>query len=270
MRKKSSSLHVQAVASCILLVAGAVVCRAEGAPGTVAARSPIPDMACRPVPARQGALPPAQWNDCVGAYTFQNGNSYRGEFHHGKRSGYGVLAIEAIGSSDEQDIEWNEPAVYIGSFRHGRLNGHGLLIGQSGAAYAGTFKDNVAQPDLTRKECRGDSSAWTDCIGTYRFPGGNVYRGEFANGLPDGIGMLRVKAIGSSDARQVRLPLPGIYVGRFKDGRLNGRGAVVMHDGGFFGTFRDNTLEPGERSARKDRQSRGGHAGRVAMSDRPE
>jgi len=35
----------------------------------------------------------------------------------------------------------------------GRLNGYGLLIAKSGVAYVGTFKDNIAQSDLTQKEC---------------------------------------------------------------------------------------------------------------------
>ena len=60
----------------------------------------------------------------------------------------------------------------------------------------------------------------------YRFPNGNVYRGEFAHGVPEGIGMLQVEALGSPDATQVRLPALGVYVGQFKDGKLSGQGAV--------------------------------------------
>src|SRR6185437_15968057 len=98
-----------------------------------------------------------------------------------------------------------------------------------GAAYAGTFKDNIAQSDLTRKQCPGEASAdWTDCIGTYRFPNGNVYRGEFAHGLPEGIGVLQVRAAGSPDDSQVSLPSPGVYVGEFKDGQFSGHGAVIL------------------------------------------
>jgi hypothetical protein len=107
------------------------------------------------------------------------------------------------------------------------------------------FKDNLAQSDLTQKECRGDiSAAWTNCIGMYRFPNGNVYRGEFAHGVPEGIGMLQVEAVGSPDATQVRLPARGVYVGQFKDGKPSGQGAVVMSGDGYFGTFSDNTFKP--------------------------
>ena len=161
------------------------------------------------------------------------------------RTGIGVLMINYIGLSDYSDIGSDEPAIYIGNFSGTRLNGYGLLIRKSGVAYAGTFKDNIAQPDLIQKECGGELSAdWTNCIGSYRFSNGNVYRGEFAHGLPDGIGLLQVEAIGNSDATQVRLPMPGVYVGQFKDGKLSGQGAVVMPGAGYFGTFTDNMFEP--------------------------
>ncbi|MGH2443697.1 MAG: hypothetical protein ACRDFX_11130, partial [Chloroflexota bacterium] len=88
------------------------------------------------------------------------------------------------------------------------------------------------------------SADWTNCIGTYRFSNGNVYRGEFADGLPGGIGMLQVNAVGGPEATQVRLPLPGVYVGQFKDGNLSGQGVVVMNGAGYFGTFSDNMLKP--------------------------
>jgi hypothetical protein len=255
MRKKVSTFYIYAVASCCLLVEGLVVSSADEAPGPSSAESSVPNMTCRPGPAKQTGHPPRQWNDCVGAFTFQNGNAYRGEFRHGMRTGIGVLEINYIGSSDHRDIGWDEHAIYIGNFGRGRLNGYGLLIGKSGAAYAGTFKDNIAQSDLIQKECAGElSEDWTDCIGTYRFPNGNIYSGEFAHGLPDGIGLLRVRAMGVSDATQVRLPMPGIYVGQFKDGKLSGRGAVVMSDAGYCGAFSDNTFKRG-KSARKGHRS---------------
>jgi hypothetical protein len=179
-------------------------------------------------------------------YTYQDGNVYSGEFRHGDRDGFGILEIKYIGQSSDNMIGWNEPAFYVGSFKRGRLNGYGLLIARSGVAYAGIFKDNLAPSGLTQKECSGEVSAyWTNCIGTSRFPNGNVYRGEFSQGLPQGIGVLQVNAVGSPEAAQVRLPLPGIYVGHFKKGKLSGEGAVVMSGDGYFGKFRDNRFRQG-------------------------
>lgn len=177
-------------------------------------------------------------------YTFGDGNVYRGVFRHGLRDGFGVLEIKYTGPSSDTMIGWQGEAIYVGSFKDGRLNAYGLLIARSGEAYAGTFKDNIAQSGLTQKQCSGDSSAdWTRCIGTRQFPDGNLYRGEFAHGVPEGIGMLEVKTVGTPED-SLRLPLPGIYVGRFQDGKPNGQGAVVMSGAGYFGTFSDNTFRP--------------------------
>lgn len=245
MRKNASRFHVHATGLCCLLVAGSSVSSANETPEAASADAPIPNFTCKPFPTSQEPLPPSEWNECVGTYTYGNGNIYRGQFRHGDRDGFGVLEIKFIGQSSDIMIGWHEPAIYVGSFKDGRLNGHGLLIAKSGLAYAGTFKDNIAQPDLTQKECRGEvSKDWTNCVGTHRFPGGNVYRGEFSHGLPEGIGMLEVNAVGGPEATQVRLPLPGVYVGQFKDGKLSGQGAVVMSGAGYFGTFSDNTFKP--------------------------
>jgi hypothetical protein len=255
MRKKISTFHIQTIGLCCLIGVGLSVFSADGAPEPAGVATSIPNMACTPTPLNRAAPPPGQWDECVGSHTFPNGNSYRGEFRHGMRTGFGVLMIKYIGSSDYANIGWHEPAIYIGDFGDGRLNGYGLLIGKSGVAYAAMFKDNIPLTNLVRKECRGKSSAdWTNCVGTYHFSNGNVYRGEFADGLPDGIGMLQVKAIGRTDAMQVRLPAPGIYVGQFKDGKLSGQGAVVMPAGGYFGTFRDNEfkLATGDRGDSRD------------------
>jgi hypothetical protein len=251
MRKSVSTFYVHAMGLCCLLVAGATVSSADEAPEAADAVAHIPNMTCKPFPSSQKLLPPSQWNECVGTYTYGDGNIYRGEFRHGDRDGFGVLEIKFIGQSSATMIGWNEPAIYVGSFRGGRLNGYGLLIAKSGVAYVGTFRDNIAQSDLTQKECPGEvSTDWTNCIGTHRFSDGNVYRGEFAHGLPEGIGMLEVNAVGSPEATQVRLPLPGVYVGQFKDGKLSGQGAVVMSAAGYFGTFSDNTFK--EQYRRRD------------------
>jgi hypothetical protein len=245
MRTSVSTLYIPAIALCCLLVARATISSADDAPGPTSAVSSIPNMTCTPSSPRQREIPPSQWNNCVGTYTYQNGNVYSGEFRHGGRDGFGVLEIKFVGQSTDNLIGWDEPAIYVGSFRDGFRNGYGLLIAKSGVAYAGTFKDNIAQSELTQKECQGEiSAAWTNCIGMYRFPNGNVYRGEFAHGVPEGVGMLQVEAVGSPDATQARLPARGVYVGQFKDGKLSGQGAVVMSGDGYFGTFSDNTFKP--------------------------
>lgn len=240
------SIGIALASDADLLVAGATISSADEASGPARTANSIPNMTCTPFPQSQGQMPPTQWNDCVGIYTYQNGNVYSGEYRHGDRDGFGVLKINFIGQCSDNVVGRDEPATYVGGFRDGRLNGYGLLIPKSGTAYAGTFKDNIAQSDLTQKQCpRVVSAGWTNCIGTYRFPDGNVYRGEFAHGLPEGLGMLQVNALGSPKDTEVKLPFRGVYVGHFKDGKLSGQGAVVMSGAGYFGTFSDNTFKLG-------------------------
>jgi hypothetical protein len=56
--------------------------------------------------------------------------------------------------------------------------------------------------------------------------------------------MLEINALGRPEGAQVRLPLPGVYVGQFKGGKFSGQGAIVMSRGGYFGAFSDNTFLP--------------------------
>ena len=153
MRTNVSTLFVPAL--CCLLVAGARISSADDATGPASAANSIPNMTCTPFPRAQEQMPPSQWNDCVGTYTYQDRNVYSGEFRHGHRDGFGVLEINFIGQSSDNVVGWREPAIYVGSFRDGRLNGYGLLIAKSRVAYAGTFKDNIAQADLTQKDVHG-------------------------------------------------------------------------------------------------------------------
>jgi hypothetical protein len=244
MRKSELAFYVCEWGLYCLLVAGATVSLADEAPAVAGADARITNMTCRPFPSSQKQLPPSEWNECVGAHTYENGNVYHGQFRHGDRDGFGVLEIKFIGHSSDNLIGWDKPAIYVGSFRGGRLNGHGLLMSKSGAAYAGTFKNNIAQSDFVRKECAGGiSTGWTNCIGVYRFANGNVYRGEFTDGLPNGIGMLQVNTTDTSDFTQVKLPVPGVYVGEFKGGNLSGQRAVSMPDAGYLGALLDTTSD---------------------------
>jgi hypothetical protein len=186
-----------------------------------------------------------QWDNCVGTHSYPNGNAYRGEFHHGLREGFGVIAINARGVSNENDILSNEQSEYIGEFHGGRLNGHGVWFTASGAGYSGTFVNNIPQSVVSQRNCNGrPSSAWTNCVAEQRYPNGNIYRGEFVQGLRQGVGLLQINATGASDADNIRTPVPGIYVGEFMGGRLNGHGVIMMPDAGFYGLFTDNIFTP--------------------------
>lgn len=225
------SKHVALPLIALLAVAGFHRALAQPVP---VSPSP-PNMSCEGTDFRQ-------WDGCVGVANYPNGNVYRGEFHHGMREGFGVIAINAKGVSNENNILSDERSIYIGKFRNGRLNGRGVWITASGVGYVGTYVNNIPQSDVSQNNCVGPPSTWTNCVGTLSYGNGNTYRGEFMQGRRDGIGLLQIRATGVSDVNDIRMPVPGIYVGEFRQGRLNGHGVVIMPGAGFYGIFANNML----------------------------
>lgn len=94
----------------------------------------------------------------------------------------------------------------------------------------------------SNKKCEGDNPLkWDECVGSYTFPNGNQYTGEFRKGLRDGKGVIRIVAIGSSTDRIIASPVPSTYVGEFKQGRIHGSGIWTFDDGRKIeGTFANN------------------------------
>jgi hypothetical protein len=217
---------------------------AQPVPASPGAESNVPPSATPGLPNMScGQVYSPKWDNCVGLAKYPNGNIYRGEFHHGAREGFGVIVIEAKGVSDQHNILSNEPSMYAGEFRNDRLNGHGVWFTKSGAAYSGTFVDNIPQSDLSRRNCNRDqSSLWSDCVATVSYGNGNLYRGEFVRGRREGVGLLEIRAIGAPDETSIRTPLPSVYVGEFKGDRLNGRGMIYIPNAGCYGIFTNNTL----------------------------
>ena len=217
-------------------VSGSNLAAAQPLQPSVYAQRTMPNMLCSGPDVRQ-------WDNCVGTFTYPNGNVYRGEFHDGTRQGFGVININARGVSDEHNILSREQAEYIGEFRNDRLNGHGVWFTASGAIYSGTFVNNIPQSDLLQRNCSGPSiSAWTNCVAAHTYPNGNIYRGEFVQGQRQGVGLIEIHATGTSDGNSIRTPVPGIYIGEFQGDRLNGHGVIMMPDSAFYGLFRDNIL----------------------------
>ena len=197
----------------------------------------VPNMSCKDSDTEQ-------WDNCVGLAKFENGNIYRGEFHHGLREGLGFLVVNDTGASDYNDIRSNNgPAIYAGEFRGGRLNGRGVWFTKSGAGHSGTFIDNIAQSDASHTNCNGTlSPSWSNCVARISDRDGNVYYGEYIDGRREGIGMLEIHETGTSDETSFKTPTAGVYVGEFRADRLNGRGMIFMPGAGFYGIFTNNIL----------------------------
>jgi hypothetical protein len=173
-----------------------------------------------------------------------NGNVYDGEFHHGARSGYGVLVINAIGRSDFSNIMARVPSIYIGEFDGNRMNGNGIIFEKQGhTAIGGTFVNNLPS-GVGNVNCDTNASpgTWNECFGVVRYPNGNVYFGDFKNGERSGLGFIKIMARGVMTAQNIATATPGFYVGQFRGGLMNGRGVLLTQTDGVFGRFVDNSF----------------------------
>ena len=116
------------------------------------------------------ALPPckgtnfSKWNNCFGRQTFQNGDTYVGEYQDGKLSGQGTF--NWLG-----DSQWKGDK-YVGEFKGGDFNGQGTYTWAKGEKYVGEYKDDKATGQ-----------------GTFFWANGERYIGEFEDGKLSGRGI---------------------------------------------------------------------------------
>jgi hypothetical protein len=83
------------------------------------------------------------YDNCLGVFTYPNGNIYSGEFKGGNRDGVGVLRVLARGIPDERNIRSNTPSTFVGEFHDDRINGVGTWFTDSGESFLGIFKNNM-------------------------------------------------------------------------------------------------------------------------------
>ncbi len=165
----------------------------------------------------------AYYHNCIGTYTYSNGNKYVGEFRNDKRNGLGTFTF-ANGSK------------YVGEFRDDKINGHGTFTFSNGNKYVGEFRNEkinglgrftYADGDMYVGEFRDDK---INGQGTFKFANGNKYVGEFRNDKINGQGTYTF-ANGNK------------YVGEFRNEKRNGQGTYTFADGGeYVGEFRDDKI----------------------------
>ena len=76
--------------------------------------------------------PNAYWSNCVGTYTFANGEKYVGEYKDDKRNGQGTNT-------------WPNGKKYVGEWLDDKANGQGVLTLANGTVQEGVFKNGVFQ-----------------------------------------------------------------------------------------------------------------------------
>jgi hypothetical protein len=107
------------------------------------------------------ALPPcdsssSNWNNCLGTYTFANGDKYVGEFKDNKQHGQGTFTW---GSGSE----W-AGRKYVGEYKDNKQHGQGTTTLSDGSKFVGEFKDNKFQGQ-----------------GTYTHANGTIWEGVWQN-----------------------------------------------------------------------------------------
>lgn len=81
------------------------------------------------------------------------------------------------------------------------------------------------------------------CFGSFTFPNGNAYTGEWKNGRRDGVGTIRIVSRGPTNKNNIGSIAPSTYAGEFLQGQLSGRGVWIVDNGDRYeGEFVQNAL----------------------------
>ena len=120
-----------------------------------------------------------RFHECLGTFTFANGDKYVGEFRDSRFNGRGTYA-------------WAPGNKYVGEFRDGKMHGQGAYTYASGSKYVGEFRDDKSHGQGTHTfasgskyvgEFRDDKKHGQ---GTYYFPDGSKEVGTFRKNKLDG------------------------------------------------------------------------------------
>lgn len=195
----------------------------------------------------------------TGTYTWENGDSYTGDWVDGVASGSG-------------EYHWANGDIYSGEFSNGLPNGQGTATFLDGQTYTGTFVDCEYEgigvfvfPGIGKYEGEFSASfrhgqgvftwdtgevydgAWAEDqitgYGKLITAEGNVYEGDFTNGVLNGSELLNQVATGSYSVREaedtetagtryiIRYSHREVYEGEVQDDRFHGEGSFTLSDG---------------------------------------
>lgn len=157
-----------------------------------------------------------------GTKKWANGCHYTGRLLHNQIHHYGVL-------------KWPDGRSYVGHFRDETMHGEGLLTwsdkdGQ--CKYKGFFERNVFHGEGVLEWSNKARYFGQFCDGQYHGEGTfewpdriHVYRGQWANGVMCGRGVLTANSESNAVSRRGD---PFVYVGEFEQGHLEGNGNVTF------------------------------------------
>jgi hypothetical protein len=110
-----------------------------------------------------------------------------------------------------------------------------------------------AQSSSNLPACVGNNPReWNYCKGTFTYPNGNKYTGEYRNGKREGNGIIDVVAKGDPDNARIASNIHSTYTGQFSNDRINGYGVWAADNGyryeGFFIDNLPSNVPPNQKS----------------------
>lgn len=160
-----------------------------------------------------------------GTFTFVSGSKYSGMFKKGMYEGEGTFetkdGYKEKGTYKENKMygfgtaTWPSGQKYSGNYLNGKYHGKGIMISKTGSKYDGDWENGE----------KSGKGVFNDRVHEYFNPEGDIYEGEFSDGLENGNGIKYYRGIFQSAKK---------YEGTFKDGLENGKGKILFENGDFF------------------------------------
>jgi hypothetical protein len=140
------------------------------------------------LPACQGGNT-ATWSNCWGTFTFPGGDRVVSEYQNGMRNGQGIEYAKN-GSVLRSGTWKNDQLVssYVLDKSRFPFDPQALTVATNNQSTNFSVVSAFSQSNLP--DCQGSNSArWSNCLGTFTFPGGDRIVSEYQNGMRNGKGI---------------------------------------------------------------------------------
>ncbi len=154
-----------------------------------------------------------------GKYFFNSGDRYEGSFKAGKFEGQGTMF-------------YTDGSRFEGNWKKSKKHGEGVFVKVNGQRQFGEWENGTIQAapedvteDLAEKDVTNCNTVYcASGLGTYAYPDGSKYFGNFDNGQPNGTGTVYYS---NGDK----------YIGAWSQHAPHGKGTMYFANGRVFGGF---------------------------------
>jgi hypothetical protein len=140
------------------------------------------------LPACQGSNS-ARWSNCLGTFTFPGGDKNVSEYQNGTRFGQGI-EYDKNGFILRSGTWKNDQLVSPHALDKSRFPFESQALTVVINNQSANFNVGTALSQSNLPDCQGSNSArWSNCLGTFTFPGGDRIVSEYQNGMRNGKGI---------------------------------------------------------------------------------